>query len=767
MTEKARKQKVSNVVFNKVLNTNRKVITKAEIVFMVLCFFTSRNSIGGELFPFAISFICAYFVLYGKSIVILGISILGIISAQGHPSYILVLLFLYSYFLKDKKGEKNIVYIAILASSILFLTKVALIFLEGFMIDRLFVSIFESTLVFSSAYILSKGLKSFDIVGYIKKDGEKIICFSVTILLSIMGLNKIYVGNVSVFKIAQYSIIPFCSCYFGPAAGALTGFVFGFINGTTLIETAYYTASLSLGGVLAGILSERYKIYGTVIFPIVSAGALYYFGAVRIFKGDIIELASGFIFCLAIVFLNDRKIRKFLNKEKTESKVNNTYNKLTKLSNAIEEICTAYQEGLGKQNNRVVKEIEEIVSDVYGEECIYCSQHNICWKSNFNRTYYNIVKIVRSINEGRNILKGDYLNKIKCIKYNNLIRTIHNISTELEVNEIRQNEISKSKETIVNQLLETTGIINSTAEEIKYINIRDKKAINFICKALNETNINIKHFNILGKNKDVFISVTLSTEKNIDKVVKNIIDVIYHVTGTKVHCSEKIVTIDNYYIAKFMNKKKLDAKTYYSRISKENSRISGDSFTYGSTENKYYMILSDGMGSGVKALNESKSTVDILSKLTEANFDEKQLLKTMNSLLMLKFEDERYTTIDLIILDLIEYEARFYKAGAATTFIIKSNEITTIDSNSLPAGILEDIKYQFNRSKVNSGDIIVMVTDGIIDSINVHEKDSLENYLKKIKNEDPQTIANLILTHAMRGCKDIIDDMTVLVTKIV
>jgi len=62
--------------------------------------------------------------------------------------------------------------------------------------------------------------------------------------------------------------------------------------------------------------------------------------------------------------------------------------------------------------------------------------------------------------------------------------------------------------------------------------------------------------------------------------------------------------------------------------------------------------------------------------------------------------------------------------------------------------------------------MLVMVTDGIIDSINLDPKKSLDKYLERIGEKDPQTIANLILSYALRGQKKIMDDMTVLVTKI-
>ena len=81
-------------------------------------------------------------------------------------------------------------------------------------------------------------------------------------------------------------------------------------------------------------------------------------------------------------------------------------------------------------------------------------------------------------------------------------------------------------------------------------------------------------------------------------------------------------------------------------------------------------------------------------------------------------------------------------------------------------GILDNFEYSSFKKKINIGDMVVMVTDGIIDSINLDPKKSLDKYLEYLAGKDPQTVANSILSYALRGQDTIIDDMTVLVTKI-
>lgn len=769
MAERTKKSKISSVLHDEIFNILNKIniLIKSNILIYILCFLAARNSIANELYPFAVSFLCAYFIYKQHSIIMLAVAILGVVSAKGSLVYIFTLVFTYLYFIKIRDNEnKNIVHISILISVVLFLFKIIDMIIKGFEIEVFLINSFECMLVFSSIYIINTGINILKDIGSIKNDTEKKICLCITIIISILGFKEIYILDFSILKCIEYFIIPFCACYLGPEMGALSGFIFGFINGTSVTYAAYYISALSFGGVVTGLFCSKNRLYGGVIFPIVSVTIFYYFGTTDIFKGDIKELVTGFLIYFIVVFFNDRKIKMSISKEQPNKKTDNTYKKLTKLSRAIEEVCTAYREGLQRDNLSGSSEKDEIINEVYSTNCLYCTNHDVCWKNNFNKTYYAFIKIIKNINSSKNIIANNYLKDIGCNKYNDVMKDIYKVVRKIDANILKQSEINKSKQAVVDHLLETSNIINDTAKEIKDEDIRSRRAINHIKLDLEKEQIYVNHIDISGKVEDVLIIITFDTKENLDRAVDNIVSTIFDITGMRIFCTEKVITTDTKYILKFRSRKKINANSYYSRISKGNSIVSGDSFCYGTNDDKYYIILSDGMGSGTQAQNESKSTVDILSKLTEANFNEKQLIKTMNSLLLLKFEDERYTTIDLSIVDFIEHEVRFYKAGSAPTFLIKEKEIIRINSNSLPVGILEEMDYQFNQSKIKPGDIIVMVTDGIIDSINLNEGKSFEKYLNSIRNEEPQNMANLILAYAIRGCSEIIDDMTVIVTKV-
>lgn len=301
----------------------------------------------------------------------------------------------------------------------------------------------------------------------------------------------------------------------------------------------------------------------------------------------------------------------------------------------------------------------------------------------------------------------------------------------------------------------------------RLLNIFTEKAKMKIKEQLLWENINVKFFEVVsGDDGAIFLSVTVKTEKAPEKAEEAIIFAVRNLCGVKLKCSEKITATPNYYVLKFKNIRRVKIKTYTSTATKDGSPVSGDSYTYAGRTDKYYAVLCDGIGSGEDAFNESNGAVDMLSRFLNTDFTEEQILKTLNSLLMLKLTDDRYVTFDLQIIDYGAKEIRMYKAGTPPTYLISGGTVEKIEGHSLPMGILESFEYNSFKRDLKKGDIIIIISDGIIDSINMDEKKSLDKFLEMIIKKDPQTIANLILSYALRGQKSVIDDMTVLVTKI-
>ena len=53
-----------------------------------------------------------------------------------------------------------------------------------------------------------------------------------------------------------------------------------------------------------------------------------------------------------------------------------------------------------------------------------------------------------------------------------------------------------------------------------------------------------------------------------------------------------------------------------------------------------------------------------------------------------------------------------YKAGAAPTVVVRGGRSLTIDSNSLPAGILTQVSFERSDIALGLGDLVILLSDG-------------------------------------------------------
>jgi stage II sporulation protein E len=197
--------------------------------------------------------------------------------------------------------------------------------------------------------------------------------------------------------------------------------------------------------------------------------------------------------------------------------------------------------------------------------------------------------------------------------------------------------------------------------------------------------------------------------------------------------------------------------------------VSGDSFTFGEMENTSFAAISDGMGIGQKANDESAMAIELLEKMMGINVDREMALKTINSVIRTKSTDERFATLDIAFIDLFKGRLQLIKSGAVPTFIKRKDEIIMINSLSLPIGIFKDVDFNVYEENIQDGDIMVMMSDGVLESNKAIENP--ENWMKEIimnmDSQNPQTIADRIIDIAKDYSEDNIkDDMTVVVTKI-
>lgn len=175
----------------------------------------------------------------------------------------------------------------------------------------------------------------------------------------------------------------------------------------------------------------------------------------------------------------------------------------------------------------------------------------------------------------------------------------------------------------------------------------------------------------------------------------------------------------------------------------------------------YYLLLSDGMGSGKAAGIQSETAIDIFRKLLSGGLSVQGAYDAYCSAERLRYQ-YGFTTIDLCKIDLSKGIADFYKAGAFDSFCIKRDKVIRIHGGGMPPTLCGGDKMMHKSVKLTNGDYLVMASDGLASL-----DKSLESILLDCEHEDLRVYARNILKKSSLSSEGIADDdSTVIVAKI-
>ncbi len=181
-------------------------------------------------------------------------------------------------------------------------------------------------------------------------------------------------------------------------------------------------------------------------------------------------------------------------------------------------------------------------------------------------------------------------------------------------------------------------------------------------------------------------------------------------------------------------------------------------------------ILSDGMGKGMKAAAESRIVINRLRKLLKEGFSVAYAIKEVNRIMIEESgSEDSFATVDLTIIDKDTGRAKFYKMGAALSFVVRGNKIRRISQPALPVGILPKLRLTHVTAKLRPGDVLIMVSDGITEADrNDLSAFWLEDYLMKYaQTTGPKVLAGKIVLEARnRYLSRELDDLTAVVIKV-
>lgn len=202
--------------------------------------------------------------------------------------------------------------------------------------------------------------------------------------------------------------------------------------------------------------------------------------------------------------------------------------------------------------------------------------------------------------------------------------------------------------------------------------------------------------------------------------------------------------------------------------------VSGDYYDVLQTrKNRLLLAVGDVAGKGVAAALVMVMVRSILHLVANTDKDVATMLSWINRGITGKIEMDHYATLGLVSVDLVTGEIEYANASHQPLLIFRAEEdgIESVEVKSIPIGVERGMTYPKKNLRLRNGDILLMYTDGVVESMNGQGRQfgrkNLGNSLLKSRDLSARDVASRIRSDLANFAGETRqhDDQTVLVMK--
>ncbi len=442
--------------------------------------------------------------------------------------------------------------------------------------------------------------------------------------------------------------------------------------------------------------------------------------------------------------------------------------KLSEYAESFEKLSKTFRQMNRYKDDFTAEELSRMQGEVTGRVCASCSQCAVCWENEETPMYQVLYRFLQALQRGNEAGESSEELGRYCPYTEDLAKQALLVLEKAHLNMAWYNRLQENRDAIAQQLNAMAYIMEDCAREEQDVTAREGKTAAAIRYAWKERGVVAADLRIVessgGKLKILFYGRARG-KKCIS--VREMAKIISSITGrafapardSKALLGEKSVSIV------FAESCRLTAYYGVARAVREDEQVSGDNFSFQMLDNgKCVMSVSDGMGSGYAACKESEMVIDLTEKFMEAGFRPDTALRMMNSAMVTHGDNNLFSTVDLMYLDLDSGEGEFYKIGAAVTFIRSGKEVRCVDCASMPAGVFTNQQAPKHSETLGDGDFVVMVTDGVLEHLHVEDpRETVMDIISAVDTNNPAQFSREVLEQVLLFTGGRVrDDMTVL-----
>lgn len=639
----------------------------------------------------------------------------------------------------------------------------AIMFATGFDLETFITVIYESLLCCVGTYIFIQG----NSLVFGKKDFARFTTkeFMITLLtvgVLLMPFYKYTVFDFSFVGVLFSFIILLLGRLKSGNGGTLAGVCVGICIGLSG-QVSFLSAGYALAGLLCGELSRKNKYLSASGF----VGCIAVCALIDSALKSYLAIAEAVVAAAVFLLLPDRFFS-FLSEKvnlptpiyvKSDSSRVLTH-RLNEASEAISELSecvNTVQRTLAPQHD---KELRLAVRSAWNKVCDNCDLRKSCRDEVCHPSDETIEKLSRALTDHANLGEFHFPKNFPeaCYCFDEMKEKITERYMSYVASLGAQGKVDQMQGLMSDQFKSMADILRDIACEFdEDLNLSPE--ISDICgEEAKESGLNvISCESYLDKFGRMSVNLRASNPRDNFNVTK-FTDALSMATGTALNIPE-IDMSDDDCLMKFQQKMVYDVEVGAFSRSADDIKVCGDYYrSFRDGNGRLITVLSDGMGTGSRAAVDSAMAAELFSKLVKSGLSFDCTLPIANSALLVKSTDESLATLDVVCIDLYTGRTDFMKAGAAATFIRHKDNVASLEQASLPIGILREIEFSKATAKPDAGDIILMISDGVLGDCNGWIQQEMKLWDTK---HSPRKLAEFIVNSACeRKLGKQRDDMT-------
>ena len=341
--------------------------------------------------------------------------------------------------------------------------------------------------------------------------------------------------------------------------------------------------------------------------------------------------------------------------------------------------------------------------------CYQCPKKEICWERDIITTRDNIAHLGDCAFSdelvGSDCVDTRFLHR--CPNIDAIIDEINASKRSLERSRLKYDklEISADDYKMASRLIEA---LCTKIDEGAQVNASATDKVTRECKRLG---LAMHSIQVFGEERPRIIALNIDTESS-KCTLDELHGALEGVLGIRL--SEPVIEVVNGVNVMKCHSVHRYKIEYASRaIALREDQLTGDSISaFIGADDKQYMLLCDGMGSGKEASVTSGTCAEFLEKILTACSDKELCLNMLNSFIRAK-SLECSSSVDLLELDLISGMGTLIKSGAAPSFVKRAENVFRLHSKTAPIGIMRSLDAERIDFNLREGDFVVMISDGL------------------------------------------------------